>query len=65
MGFIRAPDDRQHCLDAGTLALARRFEDEGKVPVGAVILRDGEVLGDGRNRPVAGHDVAAYAEIQS
>lgn len=47
------------------LTLARQAEAEGEVPVGAVILRDGEVLGEGYNRPVAGHDPTAHAEIQA
>ena len=34
-----------------------------EVPVGAVVVRDGVVLGVGHNRPVAGHDPSAHAEI--
>jgi len=36
---------------------------DGEVPVGAVLVRDGQVLGMGRNAPVAGHDPTAHAEI--
>jgi tRNA(adenine34) deaminase len=47
------------------LALAARAADEGEVPVGAVVVRDGEVLGEGWNRPIAAHDPTAHAEIQA
>ena len=45
------------------LLLARRAEAMGEVPVGAVIVRDGRVLGEGWNRPINGHDPTAHAEI--
>jgi pyrimidine deaminase RibD-like protein len=35
----------------------------GEVPVGAVVVRDGQVIATGRNAPVAGHDPTAHAEI--
>ncbi len=35
----------------------------GEVPVGAVILRDGQVIATGYNRPITGHDPTAHAEI--
>ena len=35
----------------------------GEVPVGAVLVHDGQVLARGRNRPIAGHDPTAHAEI--
>lgn len=45
------------------LELARRAGEAGEVPVGAVLVRDGEVIGEGHNRPIAGHDPTAHAEI--
>jgi tRNA(adenine34) deaminase len=45
------------------LALARRGEAEGEVPVGAVIAIGDEVVGRGWNAPVARHDPTAHAEI--
>ncbi|HSG87607.1 MAG TPA: tRNA adenosine(34) deaminase TadA [Pseudomonadales bacterium] len=45
------------------LALALEAEAAGEVPVGAVVVRDGEVLGEGWNRPVGSHDPTAHAEI--
>ena len=45
------------------LALAERAADEGEVPVGALLVIDGEVVGEGWNRPVTLHDPSAHAEI--
>ncbi len=45
------------------LEQARLAAAEGEVPVGAVVARDGEVLGVGRNRTVAGRDPTAHAEV--
>lgn len=47
------------------LELAHRAELEGEVPVGAVVVRDGELLGEGWNRPISSHDPTAHAEIQA
>jgi tRNA(adenine34) deaminase len=43
--------------------LARGARDRGEVPVGAVIVRDGEVIGRGANAPIDSHDPTAHAEI--
>ena len=45
------------------IALAREAEAAGEVPVGAVIVRDGRVIGRGRNSPVQNNDPTAHAEI--
>ncbi len=45
------------------LALADRAAAAGEVPVGAVIVRDGEELGAGWNVPIGSHDPSAHAEI--
>jgi tRNA(adenine34) deaminase len=45
------------------LVLAARAQSEGEVPVGAVIVRDEAVLGEGWNRPIGTHDPTAHAEI--
>jgi len=45
------------------LALAERGAQEGEVPVGAVLVKDGEVIGEGWNRPISTHDPTAHAEI--
>jgi tRNA(adenine34) deaminase len=48
---------------ARALELARAAEAEGEVPVGAVIVRDGQVLGEGQNRTVRDADPTAHAEV--
>jgi tRNA(adenine34) deaminase len=45
------------------LMLAGRAEEEGEVPVGAVIVRGDILLAGGWNQPIAGHDPTAHAEI--
>jgi tRNA(adenine34) deaminase len=45
------------------LALAAEAAAEGEVPVGAVLVRDGEIIGEGWNSPIALHDPSAHAEI--
>jgi tRNA(adenine34) deaminase len=45
------------------LELARRAARDGEVPVGALLVMDGEVVGEGWNQPIAGHDPTAHAEI--
>jgi tRNA(adenine34) deaminase len=47
------------------LALAREAGALGEVPVGALVVRDGEVLGRGFNRPIMAHDPTAHAEIMA
>ncbi|MGA9851455.1 MAG: tRNA adenosine(34) deaminase TadA [Gammaproteobacteria bacterium] len=45
------------------LVLARQAETIGEVPVGAVVVRNGAILGRGWNHPIAAHDPTAHAEI--
>lgn len=45
------------------LELARRAQAEGEVPVGAVVVHDGKIVGEGWNRPIALHDPSAHAEM--
>lgn len=45
------------------LDLARRAAEAGEVPVGAVLVRDGAVVGRGYNHPVSGNDPTAHAEV--
>ena len=47
------------------LELARRAAQEGEVPVGAVVVLEGEVIGEGWNRPIAACDPTAHAEVQA
>lgn len=45
------------------LALAARAEEMGEVPVGALVVVNGEILGEGWNRPIGSNDPTAHAEI--
>ena len=45
------------------LALAAEAEAHGEVPVGAVVVIGGEVVGEGFNQPIASGDPTAHAEI--
>ena len=45
------------------LSLAREAQMAGEVPVGAVVVRHGEIIGRGYNRPISGQDPTAHAEI--
>jgi tRNA(adenine34) deaminase len=50
----------RRCLD-----LARLAESEGEVPVGAVLVLDGEAAGEGWNRPISALDPTAHAEMEA
>ena len=45
------------------LALAAIAEAHGEVPVGAVVVSDGAIIGRGYNQPITSHDPSAHAEI--
>jgi tRNA(adenine34) deaminase len=45
------------------LALARKAQAEGEVPVGAVVVCDGAIVGRGHNHPIRAHDPTAHAEV--
>jgi tRNA(adenine34) deaminase len=47
------------------LELAKRAQDEGEVPIGALVVFEGNILGEGWNRPIAACDPTAHAEIQA
>ena len=42
---------------------ARKGFDAGEVPVGAVVVADGRIIGRGYNQPIGGHDPTAHAEV--
>lgn len=50
----------QHALE-----LAHKAEALGEVPVGAVIVKDGELIAEGWNQPIASHDATAHAEVMA
>jgi len=47
------------------LTLAERARDKGEVPVGAVLVKDDAILGEGFNAPISQHDASAHAELQA
>lgn len=47
------------------LDLAREAATLGEVPVGALIVREGEIVGRGFNRPIGRHDPTAHAEVMA
>jgi tRNA(adenine34) deaminase len=53
-----------HYMDLA-LALAREAAQEGEVPVGCVIVRRGEVVGQGRNRRETGKTALGHAELEA
>ena len=48
----------QHALE-----LARQAEQAGEVPIGAVLVSNGIVIGEGFNSPINNHDPTAHAEV--
>ncbi len=47
------------------LAQAREAADSGEVPIGAVVVKDGQVIATGRNGPRERHDPTSHAEIEA
>jgi len=47
------------------LLLARQAEAAGEVPVGAVLVKDGALIGSGWNQPIGAHDPTAHAEVMA
>lgn len=47
------------------LSLARESEQEGEVPIGAVIVKDGQIIATGRNRREYGKNALYHAEIEA
>lgn len=46
-----------------TLSLAQQAAAKGEVPVGAVLVRNGAILGEGWNQPISTNDPTAHAEV--
>jgi tRNA(adenine34) deaminase len=58
-------DERDERFMRHALGLAQRAREEGEVPVGAVVVLDEKVIGEGWNRPISASDPTAHAEIQA
>ncbi|WP_445083111.1 tRNA adenosine(34) deaminase TadA [Candidatus Nitrotoga sp. M5] len=59
MHVIRSDDNFMRVA----LALARQAELAGEVPVGAIVVKDGVIIGRGSNAPINRHDPSAHAEL--
>ncbi|MGX8883396.1 tRNA adenosine(34) deaminase TadA [Methylovorus sp. SPW-M1] len=61
--------DEQLAIDQAfmqqALQLAQAAADAGEVPVGALVVLDGAIIGRGMNAPIGRHDPTAHAEIQA
>ena len=57
------PEIRDEAMMREALALAQLAWDLGEVPVGAVVVKDGEVIGRGFNRSITSNDPTTHAEI--
>ncbi|MDF0377289.1 tRNA adenosine(34) deaminase TadA [Methylophilus sp. YYY-1] len=47
------------------IALANEAASLGEVPVGAIVVKEGQIIGKGRNAPISLNDPTAHAEIQA
>ena len=56
-------DDDYWMLHA--IELAKRAAAQGEVPVGAVIIKDGNIVSEAWNQPISGHDATAHAEVRA
>lgn len=61
--FIPSEDDLRHMRAA--LDQANNAWALGEIPVGAVVVKDGEVIAAGFNQPIGKHDPTAHAEIMA
>jgi tRNA(adenine34) deaminase len=57
--------DRDQAFMQEALVLAREAGARGEVPVGAVVVKEGAVIGRGHNVPISSHDPTAHAEVRA
>lgn len=62
-GIYAATDSGHERWMRRALALAREAEEAGEVPIGCVVVADGEIIGEGRNSPIELLDPTAHAEM--
>lgn len=62
--LVSTDEDARRYMQAA-LALAAEAAAAGEVPVGAVVVHQGEIIGRGRNGPIGAHDPTAHAEMQA
>ena len=61
--LLKAAEDANFMRAA--LELARLGWEAGEVPVGALVVLDGEIIGRGFNQPISSHDPSAHAEVMA
>ncbi|WP_414830083.1 tRNA adenosine(34) deaminase TadA [Alteromonas sp. H39] len=59
------PEHADHYWMQQALSLSENAEALGEVPVGALVVSNGEVIGKGWNTPISGHDPSAHAEMNA
>jgi len=57
--------DLDHIYMSMALRLAAEAAEQGEVPIGAVVVKEGRILGKGRNRTEALNDPTAHAEMEA
>lgn len=57
--------EQDHYFMRLAMSLAEKAEAEGEVPVGAVLVKGGEVIAEGWNQSIGEHDASAHAEMQA
>ena len=55
--------EQDHQYMQRAFELAEIAKEKGEVPVGAVLVKDGEVIAEGFNQPILSHDPTAHAEV--
>lgn len=57
-------NEKDHLFMRRAMELAAQAEQQGEVPVGAVLVREGKVIAEGWNQSISHHDATAHAEMQ-
>ncbi len=57
------PEARDEAYMRRALELARHAEEAGEVPVGALVVLNDSIIGEGWNQPIVSHDPTSHAEI--
>jgi tRNA(adenine34) deaminase len=62
---ITSPEIEDRRFMERALVMARHAMAQGEVPVGAVVIKDGAIIGEGWNQPISTQDPTAHAEIMA
>ena len=63
MTLPTSTDNQDFTFMQQALTLANLAGEQGEVPVGAIVVKDGVIIGRGSNAPIGTHDPTAHAEI--